>query len=223
LRAQKNYNPSAWQERVAVELLQRNYDDQGWKGPLGEYRRRSVDRLAVRLREIFDQKREPVTLLDVACFSGEYFGSLMEEEKMETILSYTGIDVTPKFVRHAAERWKDFPNAQFKIGSALQLDFPVNSFDIVFNSGMLIHVADPQTCISEFARTAKRFLMVETTTNPTLKVDFIDENKSGDNFIDRVYRPQFIENLITKVAGIVKKTEVPYTHNVSSLYECTPR
>lgn len=219
----KRYDPGAWERDLSVDELQHCYDLQGWETPAGEWRQRSVDRLAARLREVYEQKREAATMLDVACFSGEYFGRLMSQLDMETVLRYTGIDITPKFVARAAERWGRFANAEFKVGSALQLEFPADSFDVVLNSGMLIHVADPAQCIREFARVARRFLLVETTVQPSLQVDFRDENKSGDEFIDRVYRPAFIENLLESVAVIQKKSEVPYQKHVSALYECVPR
>jgi ubiquinone/menaquinone biosynthesis C-methylase UbiE len=147
----------------------------------------------------------------------------MEKKNMGAMLDYTGVDVTPKYVKRSADRWKHLTNATFQVASALQLGFPERSFDIVFNSGMLIHVADPETCIRQFARTAKHFMLVETSVDPAMKEDFRDENKSGDGFIDRVYRPGYIEKMITDVSEIVEKTSVPYQRLVSSLYTCKPR
>jgi hypothetical protein len=56
-----------------------------------------------------------------------------------------------------------------------------------------------------------------------MKEDFRDENKSGENFIDRVYRPGYIEKFIADVSDVVKRTDIPYQHNISSLYTCKPR
>jgi len=56
-----------------------------------------------------------------------------------------------------------------------------------------------------------------------MKEDFRDENKSGDNFIDRVYRPGYMEKIINEVAEIVEKIDAPYRHTVSRLYVCKPR
>jgi hypothetical protein len=66
-------------------------------------------------------------------------------------------------------------------------------------------------------------LPLPVTVDPAMKEDFRDENKSGDDFIDRVYRPSYIEKMITEVSEIVEKTDVPYRHTVSSLYSCKPR
>jgi ubiquinone/menaquinone biosynthesis C-methylase UbiE len=221
-RLDKPYDPAGWEQRVGVDELQGVYNRAGWQGAEGEWRQRSVDQLAKRILELFDLNRKPVRVLDVACFTGDYVGRLMEQANMEAMLDYTGVDVTPKYVKHSADRWKHLANATFKVASALQLGFPEKSFDIVFNSGMLIHVADAGTCIRQFARTAKRYMLVETTVDPAMKEDFRDENKSGDDFIDRVYRPGYIEKLITEVAEIVEKTDAPYRHTVSRLYSCKP-
>ena len=221
--APTGYDPEAWEKHLTVDNLQRVYDGQGWEGPRGRWRQRSTDRLAIRLREISEQVERPVTILDVGCFSGEYFGQLAKDETLNQHFLYTGVDVTPSYVANATQRWKAFPNAQFRVGSALLLDFPERSFDIVFSSGLLIHMADPGRCIAQAARVARHFLMMETTVNGALQSDFIDEGKSGRNFIDRVYRPTFVEALINEVATIIQTTDVPYLHHVSSLYECTPR
>jgi ubiquinone/menaquinone biosynthesis C-methylase UbiE len=219
----KRYDPAAWEQRFSVEMLQGVYDRAGWEGSEGAWRQRSVDQLAKRIMELFELNRKPVRVLDAACFTGDYLGRVMEKENMGAMLDYTGVDVTPKYVKHCADRWKHLPNATFEVASALQLGFPDKSFDIVFNSGMLIHVADPGTCIRQFARTAKHFMLVETTVDPAMKEDFRDENKSGDDFIDRVYRPGYIEKMLADVSEIVEKTDVPYRHTVSSLYSCKPR
>jgi ubiquinone/menaquinone biosynthesis C-methylase UbiE len=222
-RIDKPYDSAAWEERMSVEFLQSVYDKAGWESAEGKWRQRSVDKLTQRIIELFDLNRKPVRVLDVACFTGDYLGRLMEKRNMSAMLDYTGVDVTPKYVKHSAERWKHVPNATFKVASALQLGFPEKSFDIVFNSGMLIHIADPETCIRGFARTARHFMLVETTVDPAMKEDIRDENKSGDSFIDRVYRPGYIEKMITDVAEIVEKTDVAYQHVVSTLYSCKPR
>jgi ubiquinone/menaquinone biosynthesis C-methylase UbiE len=219
----KPYDPAAWQERFDVQALQSVYDKSGWQGPAGEWRQRSVDQLAQRILELFTLNGKPVRVLDVACFTGDYLGRVMEKKDMGSMLNYTGVDVTPKYVQRCTERWKHLSNATFQVASALQLGFPEKHFDIVFNSGMLIHVADPETCIRGFARVAKHFMLIETTVDPRMKEDFRDENKSGENFIDRVYRPGYIEKFIADVSDVVKRTDIPYQHNISSLYTCKPR
>jgi hypothetical protein len=223
-RLDKPYDPQAWEQRLSVEYLQSVYDKAGWQGAEGTWRQRSVDKLTDRITEIFNVTQKRVRLLDVACFTGDYLGRLMQKKNMQAMLDYTGVDVTPKYVKHASDRWKYLPNATFKIASALELGFPEKSFDIVFNSGMLIHIADPETCIHGFAEAARRLMLIETTVDPAMKEDFRDENKSGDDFIDRVYRPSYIEKMITAVAEIVETTDVPYyKKTVSRLYTAKPK
>jgi len=219
--ARKRYDPSAW-TRVPVDALQANYDTQGWTGAMGQWRTRSLERLAARIREVSEREGRAATLLDVACFTGEYFGRLMAVDGMERMLRYTGVDVTPQYVQRAAERWAAYANAEFRVGSALQLEFPDRSFDLVFNSGMLIHVADPGRCVRECVRVARALALIETTVEPSLSREWEDENKSGDAFIDRVYRPDYIQALLGAVARVERRSDVPYQRHTSSLYECIP-
>jgi len=87
--------------------------------------------------------RTPVKVLDVACFSGDYFGKLMGQQGMGDMLRYTGVDVTERYVENCKKRWAAYTNAEFRCGSAKELPFQDKAFDIVFNSGMLIHIDDP--------------------------------------------------------------------------------
>ncbi len=219
----KKYDPTNWEKFAEAGLLQQTYDDQGWSGHSGQYRQRTVDRLRARISEIYDETRTPVEMLDVACFSGDYFGRLMLCEGMSDLLRYVGLDVTPKYVHNAAERWKAFDNAEFRQGSALDLPFEADRFDIIFNSGMLIHVETPDVCIREFSRVARRFFLVETTTNVDQRLDFVEMNKSGRHFIDRVYRPDYIRRCIGPVGNLLKETSVRYQVNQSTLFEAVPK
>jgi len=219
---QKKYDVGLWESGLAPEVLQDVYDKQGWEGRAGEYRHRSVERLVANIDSLYRQLGRPVTLLDVACFSGDYFGQLMQHQDMAKMLKYTGADVTPKYVGNCKRRWAAYPNATFQVGSALSLPFPDRSFDIVFNSGMLIHIDDAAGAIGEFIRVASRMVLIQTTVDKDQKPKFIDENKSGPKFIDRIYRYDYIRDLIAERARIVAAVEVPappdYTH-LSVLFE----
>jgi ubiquinone/menaquinone biosynthesis C-methylase UbiE len=219
----KHYKPDMWESGLATQDLQKVYDAQGWSGALGQWRQRNLDRLVANIRELHQSHRRAVTLLDVACFSGDYFGRLIEVPGVGESLQYTGVDVTPKYVHNAATRWSNHPNAGFQVASALDLPFPNGAFDIVFNSGMLIHIDDPRSAIANFARVAGHRVIVETTVDHDQERDFIDENKSGPDFIDRVYRTAYIRGLINDVATVTRETEVPYQKHVSILFEAAPR
>ncbi|CAD6492623.1 MAG: Ubiquinone/menaquinone biosynthesis C-methyltransferase UbiE [Candidatus Argoarchaeum ethanivorans] len=45
-------------------------------------------------------------------------------------------------------------------GSALQLPFKTNSFDLIFCSNLLHHVEDPESVVSEMKRVSKKFVIL---------------------------------------------------------------
>ena len=53
-------------------------------------------------------------------------------------------------------------------------------------------------------------------------VDFIDENKSGPKFLDRVYHEDYIRQMIASVGEIVNESSVPYQDHESTLFEVVP-
>ena len=93
------------------------------------------------VRELSKVLGGAVAVLDVACFTGDTFGRLTDQDGVQGKFRYTGVDVTPKYVARAAQRWQGHANAEFIQGSAMGLAFDDSSFDLVFNSGMLIHAA----------------------------------------------------------------------------------
>jgi ubiquinone/menaquinone biosynthesis C-methylase UbiE len=219
---EKVYRPANWEEKLDTTLLQNVYDKQGWSGLAGNWRMRSAERLATRIRQISAESNAPVRLLDVACFSGDYLAKLIEMGISGRELIYHGVDVTPKYVENSARRFAHCPFASFSVASAYDLGFEDGRFDMVFNSGMLIHVDDPGRCLAEFIRVAGVEVLIETTIGPGQSVDFVDENKSGPDFIDRVYRLDYIRQLISRGAKIVRETMVPYRRYHSTLFEATP-
>ena len=66
---------------------------------------------------------------------------------------YTGIDLTDAAVDLAKRRFELFqlPGA-FRVGDAERLDFPDNSFDIIYSHGVLHHTPDTATAIREVHR-----------------------------------------------------------------------
>jgi ubiquinone/menaquinone biosynthesis C-methylase UbiE len=218
----KVYRSANWEEKLDTTLLQTVYDKQGWSGPAGNWRMRSVERLAMRIRQISEETGSPVRVLDVACFSGDYLAKLLEMGLGPQQLRYHGVDVTPKYVENSAKRFAGNPIATFSVASAYELGFATGAFDIVFNSGMLIHVDDPAKCIAEFIRVAGREALIETTIGPNQAEDFVDENKSGPDFIDRVYKLDFVRQMIARNGSVVRETMVPYRRYHSTLFEVVP-
>jgi ubiquinone/menaquinone biosynthesis C-methylase UbiE len=66
---------------------------------------------------------------------------------------YTGIDLTDAAVELAKRRFElfDLPGT-FRVADAERLDFPDNSFDVVYSHGVLHHTPDPAAAVREIHR-----------------------------------------------------------------------
>jgi len=92
-------------------------------------------------------------ILEVGCNVGTQLGIL----KSQGFNNLTGIEVQP----YAVEKAKSlFPDINFLVGSGLNLPFEDNSFDLVFTSGVLIHInpKDLPKIISEIHRVSKKYI-----------------------------------------------------------------
>lgn len=182
------YDPTAWAESAPVESLQGSYAMLGWNGP-GAYRAALADAVGEALHQVYVDKGKPPSLLDVACFTGEYFGRL--KETLAFPWQYTGVDVTPAYVDEARRRW---PGARFEVGSAFALG--KYQADVVLCAGLLIHMDDPGAVIRELLRVTKRALVVTATVNPLQAKDVVASE--AEPFIVRVYKPGYIKGLLLK-------------------------
>jgi ubiquinone/menaquinone biosynthesis C-methylase UbiE len=218
-RKRKRYNAAAWQSDLSVESLQSVLSGPDWKGNRDAH----GIHLAGVIQDLFSKSGSVVSVLDVACFTGDYFGILMQLPNMQSMLSYTGVDITPSYLKSAEQRWQSYSNAAFRLASAYSLPFDDASFDVVFNTGLLIHLDDPVRAIREFARVAKTVVLVEATVDNQQTADWIDENKSGARFLDRVYRLGFIESALQDVGRIVAVKKYPQHIHQSALFQVDRR
>jgi ubiquinone/menaquinone biosynthesis C-methylase UbiE len=66
---------------------------------------------------------------------------------------YTGIDLTDAAVNLARRRFEIFNlHGSFCVGDAERLDFPDNSFDLIYSHGVLHHTPDTQAAVREIHR-----------------------------------------------------------------------
>lgn len=71
-------------------------------------------------------------ILDLGCGNGRLYEFLAEKE-----VDYTGIDNSSSLVNKACA---NFPNAKFRLGDMVDLNFPDKSFDIIFSIASLHHI-----------------------------------------------------------------------------------
>lgn len=100
-------------------------------------------------------KFENAKVLDVGCgFGGT---SRYLAKKLGQKASVTGITLSPKQVERGTELAKEqgTPNAQFTVMNALAMEFPDNSFDIVWACESGEHMPDKKAYIDEMMRVLK--------------------------------------------------------------------
>ena len=143
-------------------------------------------------------------ILEVGCNVGNQLLLLRQ-------MGYTnlcGIDVQSYAVRAAQSR---VLGAAIKEGSALAIPFPDASFDLVFTSGVLIHIApaDLPTVLKEIHRVAKTWILGSEYYAPSsTEINYRGHQNLlwKDNFAKR-YLEQFAE------LRLIKEERLPYLTN----------
>lgn len=108
-------------------------------------RRKAATMLAI-LGEALGDRLVRARVLTVGCSTG-----IIDEFFAPHVARVTGIDIDAPAVEAARERCRA-PNAEFRVGDAMNLDFPDASFDIVLCSQVYEHVPDPKRMMAEIRR-----------------------------------------------------------------------
>lgn len=85
------------------------------------------------LDELLDMVKPGQAVLDIGCGAGRLYGFLQSKQ-----VKYSGIDVSPNQIKQAIGQ---YPNADFKVGSMLELPYQDQQFDYVFMVASLHHLA----------------------------------------------------------------------------------
>ena len=88
-------------------------------------------------------------VLEIGC--GKGFNSQFLAEQHPNV-KFTGVDLTPLHIKIASQKASKTNNLSFQIGDFHKLDFPDQSFDIVFAFECLCHAKQPQTPLAEIFR-----------------------------------------------------------------------
>lgn len=98
---------------------------------------------------ILDYIKKDGKLLDLGCGNGR-----MNKLIQNLDVDYTGIDISANLINEAR---KTYPQAKFMIGSALNLAFLDESFDIIISIAVLHHIPSNRLR-QKFLKEAKRVL-----------------------------------------------------------------
>ena len=151
--------------------------------------------LSEEIKKIYSPK---MSILDVGCGVGHYLRSF--RKRVDKNIIYTGVDITERYIKLAQ---KIFPTARFKVGDALDLPFPSNSFNIVFSNNLIQHMALPlNKFISELIRVSKTYVILRY---PSAKDNYIIKEAPAidekGNLKDWFYLNLYTDEYIKKVVG----------------------
>lgn len=93
----------------------------------------------------------PERVLEIGCGTG-YGAKLIR--RFFNARHITGIDLDPKMIEMAEKSSRDLPST-FQVEGAEKLSFGDNTFDAVFDFGVIHHIPDWRKCISELYRVLK--------------------------------------------------------------------
>lgn len=98
------------------------------------------------------------SVLDIGCGAGH--GSNLLSKKYKHVC---GVDISEDAIRYAKENWSQ-GNIEFKVGSALEIPFTDNYFDVVAAFEVFEHLDDWRKFLSEIKRVLKPGGMVYIST-----------------------------------------------------------
>lgn len=157
------------------------------------------------------------SILDVGCGAGHYLVSydrVLQGKKFR----YTGVDITPKYIKIAQEVFGDRKDVDFLVGSIYKIPFTNKKFDIVVCNNVLLHLPEVRTAIRELLRVTKRALIIRTLVGDksyrikdiytkqdmdffTSEIDTFDENGEPKDFsFYNIYSKKYINAVIEESA-----------------------
>jgi ubiquinone/menaquinone biosynthesis C-methylase UbiE len=115
-------------------------------------RARLLERARTSPREFFAPLalRPGLNVLDVGCGTGDFLRLLAP---IVSPGKAVGVDLSETMIAEACQRCaENVDNLSFRVGSVMELPFPVASFDRVFATQLLLHVPDPLQALVEIKR-----------------------------------------------------------------------
>ena len=112
-------------------------------------------------------------VLDVAC--GEGYGSFLMADVAHTVI---GVDISDEAVRHASSVYNK-PNLKFLHGSATNLVFPDDLFDVVVSFETIEHLAEQEQMLAEIRRVLRPngALVISSPNRPIYSEESGDHNE----------------------------------------------
>lgn len=140
----------------------------------------------MKLGGIDEDIGKPVKVLDVGCGVGGTSRYLAKNLGPQA--QVTGITLSPNQVARAQELAieQDVPNANFTVMNALDMDFPDNTFDVVWACESGEHMPDKKKYIEEMMRVLKpggKYVMATWCQRDDREEPFTEKDKRDLNFL----------------------------------------
>lgn len=127
------------------------------------------------------------SVLDVGCGLG-HWGRLVAKF-LPKDAKLTGIDREEKWIQGAAERVKDEPGMfTYQIGSAEEIPFEDNSFDLVTCQTVLLHVKDANVAVKEMLRVLKPGGLIACVEPNNIANELLFDSCSVDDKVEEIAR-----------------------------------
>jgi MPBQ/MSBQ methyltransferase len=140
----------------------------------------------MKLGGINGDEDSSATVLDVGCGVGGTSRYLAK--KLGPDAAITGITLSPNQVKRATELATEqgVDNAKFTVMNALKMDFPDNSFDVVWACESGEHMPDKEAYINEMMRVLKpggKFVMATWCQRDNREVPFSEKDQRDLRFL----------------------------------------
>ncbi|MBU9301182.1 glycosyltransferase [Burkholderia multivorans] len=124
-------------------------------------------------------------VLDIAC--GEGYGSSLLAKSARSVV---GVDIDPKTVAHASQRYAGEGNLRFVAGSASSIPLVDSSIDVVVSFETIEHLAEQHEMLTEIRRVLKPNGMV-VISSPNKKVYSDDRDYHNEFHVKELYFDEF--------------------------------
>lgn len=102
------------------------------------------------------------SVAEIGCGEGEIATRLLDRWP-----DVTALDLPDAGLRR---RWAELTGPRFVHGDALRLPFPDNSVDVIVSIEVLEHLPDPAVGLAEYARVARRGLILSVPREPIFRI-----------------------------------------------------
>ena len=193
-------------------IVGNSYDKFGSKNPLSRWLMDRFLETIVRLA----QSTAPKRVLEVGCGEGKLVAHL--HSRLPSVQEFAACDLSLEKLDPGVPS-----DVAFKVGSAYELPYADNSFDLVVCAEVLEHLEYPERALAELCRTSSRYLLVSTPREPLwrllnlCRLAYVKQLGNTPGHIQH-FSPESLERLLTSRCNLLKQARpIPW---VVMLTEC---